>query len=44
MIREAPAGFVASGFLLQGERYDIGGEPATYLETLNALARPLEVS
>ena len=28
------------GILLDGERYDIGGEPTTYLETLNALAAP----
>jgi UTP--glucose-1-phosphate uridylyltransferase len=29
------------GVLLDGERYDIGGEPTTYLNTLNALARPV---
>ena len=26
------------GLILDGERYDIGGEPHTYLATLNALA------
>ena len=26
------------GILIDGERYDIGGEPHTYLATLNALA------
>jgi len=26
------------GILIEGERYDIGGEPHTYLSTLNALA------
>ena len=26
------------GLLLQGERYDIGGEPGTYIATVNALA------
>ena len=28
------------GFCVQGERYDIGGEPHTYVHTLNALAKP----
>ena len=28
------------GVVLQGERYDIGGDPHTYLRTLNALAPP----
>jgi len=32
--------FGLQGFLLQGERYDIGGEPTTYIQTLNALAKP----
>jgi len=36
--------FGLQGFLLQGERYDIGGEPTTYLQTLNALAKPLGIS
>jgi len=27
-----------TGHVLQGERYDIGGAPSTYLETLNAFA------
>ena len=29
------------GLLIDGERYDIGGEPHTYLTTLNALAPPV---
>ena len=28
------------GILLDGERYDIGGEPHTYLATMNAFAAP----
>ena len=35
--------FGMQGFLLQGERYDIGGEPATYLQTLNALAKQVDL-
>ena len=27
------------GFCVQGDRYDIGGEPHTYVATLNALAK-----
>ena len=27
-----------TGHVLQGERYDIGGAPTTYLDTLNAFA------
>lgn len=27
------------GYIIDGERFDIGGQPSTYLETLNSLAR-----
>ncbi len=30
------------GVLLDGERYDIGGDPSTYLCTLNALSKPAQ--
>lgn len=32
------------GFLIEGERYDLGGDPSTYVRTLQALAKPGDCS